>query len=639
VSTEETLQLLTVGRVGVDLYPHQNGPLKDVTSFGKFLGGTATNVAVGAARLGHRAAVLTKVGPDGFGDYVREALAGFGVDASHVGTADGLMTPVVFCELNPAEDPPLLFYRQPVAPDLTLEDADVPWDLVRDVPVLWVTGTGVSVEPARTTQLRMLERRGRLAAGTGRHTVLDLDWRPMFWPSPEHARREYQLMLEHVTAVVGNRGEVEVAVGTADPHEAAKLLLERGVELVIVKMGGDGVLVATPDGSTVVPPHRVEVVCGLGAGDAFGGALVHGLLSDLEPVRIAQLANAAGAIVAARLACADAMPTLAELEDLVATPGSSEMTTRTSEDRRFGPTLSDEQWSRLLQLRVNEPEAVMRAYAERRRPAGLLSERGTLFLVAADHPARGALGTGGDAMAMADRRSLLARLLEALEHPDVDGVLGTPDVVEELLLLGALDGKVVIGSMNRGGLDGASWTMDDRFTGYDAASIDASRLEGGKMLLRIDDQDAGTAETIERCAQAVSELAERGLMAMVEPLPYHREDSGDLTLRKDAHSLARAVTIASGLGTTSAHTWLKMPSCEEPETVFGATTLPCVVLGGVPSPDPGKDLKSWGRSLAQPSVRGLVVGRALLYPPDNDVKAAVEAAAQVLRVAHDSVAP
>jgi 5-deoxy-glucuronate isomerase len=248
-------------------------------------------------------------------------------------------------------------------------------------------------------------------------------------------------------------------------------------------------------------------------------------------------------------------------------------------DRR-GPDLTDDQWTRLLTLRAADPDAVTRAYASRKRPNRILSERGTLFLVAADHPARGALASGGDAMAMADRRSLLARLMAALQHPDVDGVLGTPDVVEELLLLGALEGKVVIGSMNRGGLDGASWTMDDRFTGYDAASIAANNLEGGKMLLRIDDRDPSTAGTIEGCATAVSELADLGLLAMVEPLPYHREDGDKLTLLRDTRSLARAVTIASGLGTTSAHTWLKMPSCDDPRTVFAATTLPCGVLGG-----------------------------------------------------------
>lgn len=300
-----------------------------------------------------------------------------------------------------------------------------------------------------------------------------------------------------------------------------------------------------------------------------------------------------------------------------------------------GPDLTDEQWARLLTSRATNPKAVARAYASRRRPGGLLSSRGTLFLVAADHPARGALASGGDALAMANRRSLLARVVEALEHPDVDGVLGSPDIVEELLLLGALDGKVVIGSMNRGGLDGATWTMDDRFTGYDAASIASHGLEGGKMLLRIDDRDPSTAGTLEGCALAVSELAALGLTAMVEPLPYHRDDDGTLTLRKDVPALARAVTIASALGTTSAHTWLKMPACDDPEAVFGATTLPCVVLGGVPSPDPAKDLESWGLALTQPTVRGLVVGRALLYPPDGDVRAAVDAAAKTLRAARD----
>lgn len=297
------------------------------------------------------------------------------------------------------------------------------------------------------------------------------------------------------------------------------------------------------------------------------------------------------------------------------------------------PTLPDEAWRDLLATRASDPGAVAKAYAARRRPGRILNERGTLFLVAADHPARGALASGGNSLAMADRRSLLARLVAALRHPDVDGVLGTPDVVEELLLLGALEGKVVIGSMNRGGLDGATWTMDDRFTGYDAASIAACGLEGGKMLLRIDDADAGTAETLEGCARAVSELASHDVMAMVEPLPYHRNDDGTLTLLKDTASLARAVSVANGLGTTSAYTWLKMPSCSDPEAVFATTTLPCVVLGGVPDPDPVKDLESWGRSLTQPAVRGLVVGRALLYPPGDDVHGAVDAAAAVLRAA------
>jgi 5-dehydro-2-deoxygluconokinase len=313
-----TIDVLTVGRVGVDLYPEQSGvPLAEVASFAKSLGGTATNVAVGAARLGRRTAVLTKVGPDGFGDYVRQALTGFGVDPRYVGTSPDLLTPVVFCELNPPEDPPLLFYRLPTAPDLTLTGDDVPWDVVRDVPLFWVTGTGVSTEPARSTQLAMLQHRGRPAPGSGRATVLDLDWRAMFWPSPAEARREYEAMLRHVNVAVGNRSEVEVAVGTSDPEEAARRLLAHGLDLALVKQGAEGVLVATADELVTVPPMPVEVVCGLGAGDAFGGALAHGLLAGWSPTRCAEYANAAGAIVASRLACADAMPTIEELDALV----------------------------------------------------------------------------------------------------------------------------------------------------------------------------------------------------------------------------------------------------------------------------------------------------------------------------------
>jgi len=312
-------EVLTVGRIGIDLYPEQSRvPLARVTTFARSLGGTATNVAVGAARLGHRAAVLTKVGPDEFGVFAREALAGFGVDISYVGTAPNLQTPVVFCALNPPEDPPLLFYRLPIAPDLTLTGEDVPWDLVRDVPLLWVTGTGVCQEPARQTQLDILAHRRRPEPGDGRWTVLDLDWRPMFWESPAGARREYDRMLEQVNVVVGNRAEMTVAVGTSDPQEAASRLLDRGIELALVKKGAEGVLVATRDSMKTVAPQQVDVVCGLGAGDAFGGALIHGLLSGWDPVRIAEYGNAAGAIVVAQLACADAMPTTQELEAMVA---------------------------------------------------------------------------------------------------------------------------------------------------------------------------------------------------------------------------------------------------------------------------------------------------------------------------------
>ena len=304
----DAYEVLTVGRVGVDLYPEQPGPLAGVRTFGKFLGGTATNVAVAAARLGRRSAVLTKVGDDGFGPFVRSALAGFGVDPRFVGTHPTLRTPVVFCALDPPEDPPLLFYRDPMAPDLTISTDDVPLDAVRDAGVFWVTGTGFSAEPSVSAHHAALAARGRRP-----HTVLDLDYRPMFWPSPDAARAALEPILDQVTVVVGNRAEVEVAVGTADPDAAADRLLERGAALALVKKGGEGVLVATADGRSTVPPVPVRVVNGLGAGDAFGGALCHGLLAGWPPDRIAAYANAAGAIVASRLACADAMPTDSEI--------------------------------------------------------------------------------------------------------------------------------------------------------------------------------------------------------------------------------------------------------------------------------------------------------------------------------------
>ncbi|MGV9664490.1 Cgl0159 family (beta/alpha)8-fold protein [Nocardia niigatensis] len=294
--------------------------------------------------------------------------------------------------------------------------------------------------------------------------------------------------------------------------------------------------------------------------------------------------------------------------------------------------LTDARWDELLQTRATDPEAVRRAYADRRRRPNLLSDRGTLFLVAADHPARGALGVGADRTAMADRRTLLERLLIALDNPAVDGVLGSPDIVEELLLLDAVHEKIVIGSMNRGGLAGADWEIDDRFTGYDAESLVKFRLDGGKMLLRLVDSDPGTIPTLEACARAVSELAEHGLMAMVEPLPYARDASGTLTMHKDAAALQRAITVASGLGVTSAYTWLKIPAPED-VSVLDATTLPVVVLGGAPSGDPESDLASWGSALRHDVARGLVVGRSLLYPPDGNVAGAVHAAAQVLEAA------
>lgn len=292
--------------------------------------------------------------------------------------------------------------------------------------------------------------------------------------------------------------------------------------------------------------------------------------------------------------------------------------------------ITDRDWQDLLHTRATDPGAIGEAYMNRRRRERLLADDNTLFLLAADHPARGALAVGDEPLAMADRRGLLQRLLIALEHPEVDGLLATPDVIEELLLLNGLHNKVVIGSMNRGGLAGADWEIDDRFTAYTAQSIVDSRLDGGKMLLRLVDSDPGTVPTLQACATAVSDLARSALLAMVEPLPYTRDESGKLVQRKDSAALARAVGVASGLGVTSAHTWLKLPATDDP-AVLNGTTLPVVVLGGMPSGSMADDLASWGGALRHPVVRGLVVGRTLLYPPDGDVAGAVDAAAKVLR--------
>jgi 5-dehydro-2-deoxygluconokinase len=309
-----TFDLITMGRVGVDLYPEQIGvSLADVRTFAKSLGGSATNVAVAAARLGNRAAVVTKVGDDPFGPYIRRALRDFGVDDRFVGTHPTLRTPVVFCEIHPPDDFPLLFYREPTAPDMTLAVDELDLDAIRAARVFWTTGTGLSAEPSRSATLAALAARDG-----GGITVHDLDYRPMFWRDESEAGELQRAALGHATVAVGNRDEVAVAVGTRDPDAAADALLELGVELAIVKRGPEGTLARTRDERVEVEPIPVEVVCGLGAGDAFGGAIVHGLLHDWPLERTIRLANAAGAHVAARLACADAMPELHELEEVLA---------------------------------------------------------------------------------------------------------------------------------------------------------------------------------------------------------------------------------------------------------------------------------------------------------------------------------
>jgi DhnA family fructose-bisphosphate aldolase class Ia len=277
----------------------------------------------------------------------------------------------------------------------------------------------------------------------------------------------------------------------------------------------------------------------------------------------------------------------------------------------------------LVHVRAHDPQRVTELVTTRRTPRDLLGSTGRLMLVAADHPARGALRAGADALAMADRCVLLERLAIALSRPGVDGVLGTPDIVEDLLLMGALEDKVVIGSMNRGGLAGTVFEIDDRFTAYDAAAIGRMRLQGGKMLLRIDPGDPSTARTLESCARAVGDLAELGLMAMVEPFMSHRVDGrlcNDLTVE----AVVRSATVAAGLGWTSAHTWLKLPVIEAMDAVLASTTLPILLLGGEVSPDPDAQFATWQKALSSPQVRGMVVGRSLLYPPDGDVAGAVD---------------
>ncbi|WP_433557672.1 Cgl0159 family (beta/alpha)8-fold protein [Pseudonocardia xinjiangensis] len=291
--------------------------------------------------------------------------------------------------------------------------------------------------------------------------------------------------------------------------------------------------------------------------------------------------------------------------------------------------MREEQLRNLIDSRVRRPQAVVEAAARRRRPGSLLAEHGKLMMIAADHPARGALRAGGRPLAMADRADLLDRLCLALSRPGVNGVLGTADVLEDLLLLGALDDKVVVGSMNRGGLAGTSFEIDDRFTAYDVPSIAASGFEGGKMLLRIDPEDPATVTTLEAGARAVGELARNGLMAMVEPFISHRVD-GRVRNELTAEAMIRATCVAAGLGATSAYTWLKVPIVEEMERAMAATTLPALILGGEVTDDQDAAFASWSKALALPTVQGLVIGRSLLYPPNDDVAAAVDAAVSLL---------
>jgi 5-dehydro-2-deoxygluconokinase len=310
----EPFEVLTMGRIGVDLYPQQVGVgLDKVESFGKYLGGSASNVAVAAARYGRRTAVITRTGEDPFGTFLHAALRGYGVDDRYVTPVENLPTPVTFCEIFPPDDFPLYFYRLPKAPDLEIYREELDTDAIREAGVFWVTVTGLSEEPSRTATLAALEARARKDI-----TVLDLDYRPMFWPSREEARRWVQQALPHVTVAVGNLDECETAVGERDPLAAAQALHGFGVKLAVVKQGPKGVLADDGTAVTEVLPVPVDVMNGLGAGDAFGGALCHGLLAGWDIERVMRFANAAGAIVASRLACSDAMPTAAEVDGLLA---------------------------------------------------------------------------------------------------------------------------------------------------------------------------------------------------------------------------------------------------------------------------------------------------------------------------------
>ncbi|CAB4584125.1 unannotated protein [freshwater metagenome] len=308
-----SFDVITIGRVGIDIYPLQVGVgLEDVTSFGKFLGGSATNVAVAAAKHGLHSAVITRTGNDPFGKFIHNELIRLGVSDQFVSGVEGLNTPVVFCEIYPPDDFPLYFYREPKAPDLEIKAAELDLDAIRAATIYWSTLTGLSQEPSREAHHVAWDARGRKPL-----TILDLDYREMFWDSSELATVEAESALSKVTVAVGNKEECRVAVGETEPHRAADALLERGIELAIVKQGPKGVLAKTRDGAVEVPPYFVEVVNGLGAGDSFGGALCYGLIQGWELTDVLRFANVAGAIVASRLECSTAMPTTDEVLAIV----------------------------------------------------------------------------------------------------------------------------------------------------------------------------------------------------------------------------------------------------------------------------------------------------------------------------------
>ncbi len=302
--------VLAMGRIGVDIYPLQIGVgLEDVTTFGKFLGGSATNVTVAVARLGHRSAIISRTGDDAFGRFVHKALSDLGVSDVFVSAVRDLPTPVTFCEIFPPDDFPLYFYRTPTAPDLHIASNQLDLSAIMEAKIFWSTVTGLCQEPSRSAHFAAWRARARRPL-----TILDLDYRAMFWHSREEARAVVDQALDHVTIAVGNLDETLTAVGEEDPRRAGEALLARGVELAVIKQGPKGVLAMTPYETVEVAPLKIDVLNGLGAGDSFGGAMCHGLLMGWPLQRIINFANAAGAIVATRLECSTAMPTIDEVE-------------------------------------------------------------------------------------------------------------------------------------------------------------------------------------------------------------------------------------------------------------------------------------------------------------------------------------
>jgi len=311
--SQEPFDVITIGRIGVDIYPLQVGVgLDEVTSFGKFLGGSATNVAVAAAKYGLKSAVITRTGADSFGRYLQNELTRLGVDNRYVSEVNGLNTPVVFCEIYPPDDFPLYFYRDPIAPDLIINANELDLDAISQAKIYWSTVTGLSQEPSRNAHHVAWDARAKK-----QHTILDLDYRPMFWASKELASAEVEKALSKVTIAIGNKEECEVAVGEIEPIRAADALLERGVEIAVVKQGPKGVLAKTKDEFVEVPPYFVDVVNGLGAGDSFGGAFCYGMLQGWGLEKVLKFANIAGAIVATRLECSTAMPTFEEVDEIL----------------------------------------------------------------------------------------------------------------------------------------------------------------------------------------------------------------------------------------------------------------------------------------------------------------------------------